>query len=64
MKISQIQSKAAGLGIDPGKMKKDELIRSIQSKEGNEACFQMKSDPCAQNDCCWKKDCKPVSLKI
>jgi hypothetical protein len=39
-------------------MKKAELIRAIQSAEGNSPCFQTNaSDTCGQKDCCWHDDC-------
>jgi len=57
MKVSQIQLKAKVLGLDPGHMKKFELIRNIQAREGNEACFKSMRDYCDQYDCCWREDC-------
>ncbi len=59
MKIAEIQKKAMNLGLDPGKMKKDTLIRSIQAKEGNESCFKVKGTSCYQYECCWRDDCNP-----
>lgn len=57
MTIKDIQKKATAMGIKPGKMKKTELIRSIQTNEGNQACFQTKSSGCEENNCCWRQDC-------
>lgn len=58
MKMQEIKKKAMTMGITAGKMKKAELIRAIQSAEGNSPCFQMNaSDTCGQKDCCWHDDC-------
>lgn len=57
MKMADIQNKAKSLGIKPSKMKKVELIRTIQSQEGNFSCFQTKIDSCPQDKCCWRDDC-------
>jgi hypothetical protein len=38
-------------------MKKVELIRSIQVKEGNFPCFQAATHNCDQMDCRWRNDC-------
>ncbi len=58
MKMTDIQNKAKSLGIKPGKMKKVELIRTIQSQEGNFSCFQTNNDgQCSQESCCWRDDC-------
>lgn len=58
MKIQEIKKMATAIGIKAGKMKKNELIWAIQSKEGNSPCFQQdSSDSCLQMDCCWRDDC-------
>lgn len=58
MKMADIQNKAKALGIKPSKMKKAELIRSIQNEEGNFSCFQTSdSGQCSQESCCWRDDC-------
>lgn len=58
MKMQEIKKKAMTMGITAGKMKKAELIRAIQSGEGNSPCFQTgASDTCGQSDCCWHDDC-------
>jgi hypothetical protein len=59
MKMVEIKTRAVNLGFDPGTMKKDQLIRSIQAKEGYESCFKNKTVHCEQYDCCWREDCKP-----
>lgn len=57
MNIKEIQKMASAMGIKAGKMKKTELIRSIQTNEGNQACFQTKNTDCGQTACCWRQDC-------
>lgn len=58
MKMTDIQKKAKAMGIKPGKMKKAELIRTIQSEEGNYSCFLTEdSAQCSQESCCWRDDC-------
>ncbi len=62
MKMQDIKKLATAMGIKSGKMKKSELIRTIQTKEGNSPCFQQKiSESCLQNDCCWRDDCMQLS---
>jgi hypothetical protein len=38
-------------------MKKEVLIRSIQSAEGNSHCFGTAKDYCDQLRCCFRDDC-------
>ncbi len=57
MNMSEIREKAKNLGIKAGKTKKGELIRSIQAREGNDACFGTGNAHCDQTECCWRSDC-------
>jgi hypothetical protein len=57
MKMTDVKKKAMTLGIKPGKMRKTDLIRTIQINEGNSPCFQTGIASCDQNDCCWRTDC-------
>jgi hypothetical protein len=58
MKIEQIREIAKQKGITPGKMKKVELIRTIQSTEGNPQCFLTEQKySCGEHACWWKADC-------
>lgn len=58
MNIKDIKAIAKKNGINAGKMKKDELIRSIQKTEGNFDCFGTAiSGECSQMDCVWRGDC-------
>jgi hypothetical protein len=58
MKMDDIRVIAKNLGVNPGAMNKQNLIRSIQEKEGNTPCFNAKHVACDQFDCCWRSDCK------
>jgi hypothetical protein len=58
MKLEQIKSIAQQRNIKVGKMKKPELVRAIQSAEGNEPCFEAgKAASCGQAGCCWRVIC-------
>ena len=57
MKVKEIKEMAINMGIKPGKMKKADLIRTIQATEGNNSCFQTGNTDCDQVNCCWREDC-------
>ena len=59
MKVEQVRAIAAQRGVSAKKMKKGDLIRSIQQAEGNEACFDTgKAEHCGQQRCLWREDCR------
>jgi len=60
MSMSQIKTKAKALGITPAKMKKTELIHSIQVAEGCTPCFGRSNGQCPYTDCCFMKDCLKI----
>jgi hypothetical protein len=60
MTIDKIKRKAKKLGINSGKMKKIDLIRSIQTAEGNTPCFGTTNGSCEQVQCCFIKDCLKI----
>ena len=51
-----------GVDIKIGWKAKQELIRSIQEKQGMIRCFQTGKDYCEQLDCRWRGDCKPGGM--
>ena len=57
MTMPQIQKKAKKLGITPGKMKKTELIHTIQRAENCTPCFGTAVDWCQYTNCCFMADC-------
>ena len=57
MKMMEVKEKAKMLGVKPRKMKKSDLIKSIQLHEGNDMCFGSGYAHCSQMECCWRSDC-------
>jgi len=57
METQEIRLRAKQLGIESNKMKKTELIRKIQSAEGNTPCFKVSPCSCNEKSCCWREDC-------
>ena len=57
--MAEIRSKAKELGLEIHRLKKPDLIRSIQTAEGNTACFATSRTECDQMLCCWRADCMP-----
>jgi len=57
MKMADIKDKARTLGIKSGKMKKTELIHTIQRAEGCTACYGTSNGDCPQFECCFRADC-------
>jgi hypothetical protein len=58
MTMKDIREIAKQKGIKVGKVKKNELIRSIQKAEGNFDCFGTANlGDCTQVDCMWRSDC-------
>ncbi len=61
--LIQIKEKAKYLNIDPGKMKKAELIHAIQRAEGNNPCFGTAKGFCQYTECCFISDCVKTKTK-
>lgn len=58
MNMNEIKAFATQKGVRPGRQKKTELIRSIQSAENNPVCFiTNQSDSCGEAACLWRPDC-------
>ena len=58
MKLEEIKVIAKRHDIKAGKLKKAELVRAIQSAEGNDACFETaRVSVCGQELCLWRSDC-------
>jgi len=58
MKMQEVREKAKALGLKTGIKKKIDLIRAIQSEEGNIPCFKTEVNDCDQTDCSWRGDCQ------
>ncbi len=58
MKVQKIKAIAKAKGIEPGNLKKGNLIRAIQRAEGNFDCYgSATSGFCDQSNCMWRGDC-------
>lgn len=61
MTMVEIREKAKGMGIKKAVgIKKADLIREIQAKEGNFTCFGTAKSFCDQRGCCFMEDCIQV----
>lgn len=60
MNMPEIKMKAKALGINPGKMRKAELILAIQAAEGYTPCFGTSYGYCSYTNCCFMDDCLKV----
>lgn len=60
MTMAQIREKAKTLGVNPGKLKKADLIHTIQSAEGCTPCYGRSGGDCPWTECCWRSDCFTV----
>jgi hypothetical protein len=58
MKFQDIQKLAKNMGINAFRMKKIDLIRSIQREENNIECYGTpRVDHCGEMSCLWRSDC-------
>jgi hypothetical protein len=60
MSMAQIKDKATYLGINPGTMKKTELIHAIQAAENNQQCYGTTNGTCQWTNCCFRTDCLKI----
>jgi hypothetical protein len=64
MKLAEVCVIAKSQKINPGKLSKTELIKMIQSNEGNYACYATASTgECNQSGCSWREDCFDAARK-
>lgn len=64
VKLQDIKQIAKKHAIKVSRLNKAELIRSIQSEEGNIACFATGQDEtCNQQACLWRDDCVDAAKK-
>jgi len=60
MELKELKEKARQSGVKPKTgMKKEILIRAIQTAEDNFPCFGTAKDYCDQPSCCFRADCLP-----
>ncbi len=57
LNITELKKKAKSLGISNLKLSKDDLVRTIQTTEGNYPCFKTAENHCDQSNCLWRDDC-------
>ncbi len=58
MRLTEIERKAKALGIkDTWRYSKNDLIKTVQRKEGSFECFSTANNYCNQPACCWRSDC-------
>ena len=58
MTVKEIKGIAKKMGLQAGRMKKADLVRTIQAAEGNTPCFQTgAASSCGQDNCLWRSDC-------
>lgn len=58
MNLTEIKQLAKDRGLTPGRMRKAELIHSLQRQEGNPQCYATNSSAtCGQPHCLWRSDC-------
>ena len=64
MKLQQVHTIAKSHSIKPDQLSKAELIKTIQSEEGNFDCFATAHNgECDQANCIWREDCFAAALK-
>ena len=65
MKMPQIRGMAKRLGVtNTVGMTKTELVRKIQTTEGNFACFRTAEKTCDQKNCLWLDDCVGKAAEV
>lgn len=58
MKFKDVQSKAKDMGVNPYRMKKADIIRSIQRRENSIDCYgTIRMGHCGEVGCLWRSDC-------
>ncbi len=64
MRMQEIRSMAVDIGLKASKLNKIDLVRSIQTAEGNFSCFATAIDGvCDQTKCLWREDCFAAAKK-
>ncbi|MGA9665571.1 MAG: SAP domain-containing protein, partial [Gallionella sp.] len=63
MKLGDVRTIAKSHGIRPDHLSKAELIKVIQTEEGNFDCFGSASNgECDQEYCLWREDCLATAV--
>lgn len=65
MQMQDIRNKAKSMGLKTSRLTKVDLVRQIQTAEGNFSCFATALDGiCDRTDCAWRKDCFTAAKKL
>ncbi|MGD8926471.1 MAG: SAP domain-containing protein [Thioalkalispiraceae bacterium] len=65
MQMQEIRNIAKEVGVKASKLKKVDLVRSIQTAEGNFSCFATAyAGDCDQTNCIWRDDCFAAARKL
>jgi len=63
--MGRIRRMAKSMGINTYQMKKTDIIRSIQKKEGNIDCYgTSRVESCQELTCLWRDDCLSLDQKM
>jgi len=58
MTVKEVRAMAKRMGLKVGKSRKADLIRAIQTAEGNIPCYATdRVGHCGEENCLWRKDC-------
>jgi hypothetical protein len=60
MTVKELQKMAKELGIKATGLRKAEMIKAIQSAEGNFDCFGTATNYCDQLNCLFREDCLSI----
>lgn len=60
MNMQDVRAKARQMGLRTGRMKKADMIHSIQRAEGNQPCYGHSGGSCSQTGCCFMDDCLKI----
>jgi hypothetical protein len=63
MQMEDIRRRARIMGIEIRRMKKGEIIRAIQLKEGCKPCFGTVKYECDELGCCFRSECLGTGKK-
>lgn len=65
MQMQEIRTIAKDIGVKTSRQTKVDLVRSIQTAEGNFGCFATATDGvCDQSKCIWQEDCFAAAKKV
>ena len=62
MRVQEIREIAKDIGIGTYRMKKTDIVRTIQREENNIECYGTERvDICQEEACLWKSDCMALN---